>query len=131
MTYSLIWTGVPSPGNGPIVSPPISVPLIAVEIKNLSQRNAGWKWAGSVEAVYADAGGEVSGRSISIPFGVLKEVRLEVPGYPYSVRFRPNKWVYLWSLKLHEKSVGAYAGTPSVLPEDPGSTTQTPGWITW
>jgi hypothetical protein len=132
MTYSLIWTGTPSPTNGTeaVLSPPISVPLIAVEITNLSQKT-GWIWAGSLDAIYADISGDVSGRSITVPFGTRKEVRLEIPGYPYRIRFRPKKWVFLWNLKLYEKSVGAYAGTPSVLPGDPGSTTQAPGWITW
>jgi hypothetical protein len=129
VSYNLVFSHLSPSSNQPILCLPLlTTPTLAIEIQNNHQRNPNWKHAGYVQATYVASDGVVSGRSIPVIFG-RTELRLEIPGYPYQLRFSPGDWIYAWELKLYEKSISGAEGTPSVPLTTAENTAN--GWVIW
>lgn len=128
MPYQLVHTEFGAL-NQPVTLPPqITVPTLAIEVRNRSQRNLRWRSAGKIQAICLANVGEVRGQAEWVPFG-RTEFRLEIPAYPYQVVFTPNHWVYAWDLELYLKDRSGSDGTPTV-PLSEAESTPT-GWVIW
>jgi hypothetical protein len=111
--YSLVFQQ-PGQDNQPIVCPTLlGSPTIAIELEDLRLYSEKLVRAGYVQAVSTSNIGEVLGRSQLVIFG-RTELSLDVPAYPYKIRFTPMKWVYFWRLTLFEKDRAGPSGIPTV-----------------
>ena len=130
MPYQLIHSEIRS-SNQPLILPTqITVPTLAIEVRNRSQRNLNsWRSAGRIQAISSANVGEVFGEAEWVSFGQRTEYRMEVPAYPYQLRFTPNKWVYAWEIQLFIKDRSGSDGTPTV-PLSEAESTPT-GWVIW
>jgi hypothetical protein len=106
----------------------ITVPKLVLTVQNLVPAKSHWVHAGYIEAVCLTNIGEVRGKSQWVKFGPT-ELALEIPAYPYQLRFSPKHYVTTWSLQLHAKDKGWADGTPTV-PIAEAEATAT-GWVIW
>lgn len=107
----------------------LTVPTLVIEIQNLTPKGAKWVRAGYLQAVSQTSIGEVSGQPQRIAFGGKVEVKLEIPAYPYQLRFMPKDYITAWTLELWTKDRSGPDGIPSV-PLSEASNTAT-GWVIW
>jgi hypothetical protein len=96
-----------------ILTAPLTVPKLVATIENNVPGKSHWRKAGYVQAVASTNIGLTTGRSQMVLFG-QQELDLEVPAYPYQLRFEPCHYVIKYSLYLYEKDKAWADGTPSV-----------------
>lgn len=114
--------------NTPIVLPQsLGCPTIAIELEDRRLYRDKLVRAGYVMAVSSSNIGEIYGKSQLVIFG-RTELTLDVPAYPYKLRFRPFSWVYFWNLILFEKDRLGSDGQPSVPLQNPSNP---PSWVAW
>lgn len=113
MPYTLVHTVIGSQDTPLILPPLLTTPTLAIEIRNRSQRNRDWTRAGYATAIAETNVGEVAGRSETVYFG-RTEVKLQIPAYPYRLRFTPWRWNFAWDLDLFTKDRSGSDGSPSV-----------------
>jgi hypothetical protein len=100
--------------NAPVIlTAALTVPKLAATIQNNVPEKSHWRKAGYVQAVAMTNIGLIAGRSQMVLFG-QQELDLDVPSYPYQLRFEPCKYVKAYSLYLYEKDKAWADGTPSV-----------------
>lgn len=113
MTYRVIDV-IQSTTNIPVTfAETLGNPTIAVEISDDRAYTQKWIRAGYINAFSSSNIGVVNGASKLVLFG-RNEITLEVPGYPYQVRFRPLQWALAWTLSLYVKDIAGSSGVPSV-----------------
>ncbi len=96
-----------------VLTAPLTVPKLVTTIENNVPGKSHWRKAGYVQAVASTNIGATTGRSQMVLFG-QQELDLEVPAYPYQLRFEPCHYVIRYSLYLYEKDKAWADGTPSV-----------------
>jgi hypothetical protein len=107
----------------------ITVPKLVVQVQNLTPRGDDWIRAGYLQAVSLTNIGVVGGQVQKVAFGGKTEIALDIPAYPYQVRFIPKHYVTRWLLELWTKDRSGSDGTPSV-PLTEAEATAT-GWVIW
>ena len=80
----------------------LTVPKLVTTIENNVPGKSHWRRAGYVQAVALTNIGQTAGRSQLVLFG-QQELDLEIPAYPYQLRFEPCHYVIKYSLYLYEK----------------------------
>jgi hypothetical protein len=80
----------------------ITAPTLVISVQNLVPGKSHWVRAGYLQAVSFTNIGEVRGKSQWVNFGPT-ELALEIPGYPYKLRFSPRHYITNWSLQVHAK----------------------------
>lgn len=96
-----------------ILTAQLTVPKLVTTIENNVPGKSHWRKAGYAQAVALTNIGLTAGRSQMVLFG-QQELDLEVPAYPYQLRFEPCHYVIKYSLYLYEKDTAWADGTPSV-----------------
>lgn len=107
----------------------LTVPTLVIEIQNLTPKGSKWVRAGYLQAVSQTSIGEVSGQPQRIAFGRKVEVKLEIPAYPYQIRFMPRDYITAWTLELWTKDRSGSDGTPTVPLSEAENTAV--GWVIW
>ena len=113
MAYQIV-DSIQSATNEPVTfAETLGNPTIAVEISDDRAYTQKWIRAGYFNAFSSSNIGIVHGAGKLVLFG-RNELTLEVPAYPYQVRFRPLQWALAWTLKLYVKDIAGSSGVPTV-----------------
>ena len=113
MSYQIV-DSIQSATNEPVTfAETLGNPTIAVEISDDRAYSQKWIRAGYINAFSSSNIGIIHGASKLVLFG-RNEISLEVPAYPYQVRFRPLQWAIAWTLKLYVKDIAGSSGVPDV-----------------
>lgn len=113
MSYQIV-DAIQSTTNTPVTfAETLGNPTIAIEISDDRAYSQKWIRAGYVNAFSPSNIGIVHGASKLVLFG-RNEITLEVPAYPYQVRFRPLQWALAWTLSLYVKDIAGSSGVPTV-----------------
>ena len=113
MAYQIV-DAIQSTTNIPVTfAETLGNPTIAIEISDDRAYAEKWIRAGYVNAFSSSNIGIVHGAGKLVLFG-RNELTLEVPAYPYQVRFRPLQWALAWTLKLYVKDIAGPSGVPTV-----------------
>ena len=113
MSYQIV-DAIQSTTNEPVTfAETLGNPTIAIEISDDRAYSQKWIRAGYVNAFSSSNIGIVHGAGKLVLFG-RNELTLEVPAYPYQVRFRPLQWALAWTLSLYVKDIAGFSGVPTV-----------------
>lgn len=113
MAYQIVDV-VQSTTNDPVTfAETLGNPTIAIEISDDRAYTQKWIRAGYVNAFSPSNIGVIHGAGKLVLFG-RNELTLEIPAYPYQVRFRPLQWALAWTLRLYVKDIAGSSGIPTV-----------------
>jgi hypothetical protein len=106
-----------------------TVPKLVIQVRNLTPKGNDWIRAGYLQAVSQTNIGAVGGQVRKVAFAGKTEISLDIPAYPYQIRFIPKHYVTKWELELWTKDRSGSDGTPSVPLTEAESTAT--GWVIW
>lgn len=85
-----------------MLSIPLTVPKLVIDLDNLVPNKSHWIRAGAIRATIITNIGPVSGKTQYLNFGTT-ELTLDVPDYPYFLSFAPRDYITRWALTVYTR----------------------------